>query len=81
VVKSSMNGIKRNDVAVVRAVSEGGRSPSVPSRGQNGASADVAVIGPLMAGAEPTHHWVFRQGLIPSLAERDSRGLPDARRV
>ena len=49
-VKSSMNRIKRNDVAVVPVGSEGGRSPSALPTGQNGASAGVAVNGPLMAG-------------------------------
>jgi transposase len=50
VVKSSMNRIKRNDVAYGRVGSEGGRSPSALSTGQNGASSGFAVSGPLMAG-------------------------------
>jgi transposase len=50
VVKSSMNRIKRNDVAIGRVGSEGGRSPSALSTGQNVASIDLAVNGPLMAG-------------------------------
>lgn len=49
-VKSSMNKIKRNDVAVGPVGSEGGRSPSALSTGQNVASIDLAVNGPLMAG-------------------------------
>ena len=49
-VKSSMNRIKRNDVAVGPVGSEGGRSPSALSTGQNVASIDLAVNGPLMAG-------------------------------
>ena len=49
-VKSGMSRIMRNDVAVVPVGSEGGRSPSALSTGQNGASAGVAVNGPLMAG-------------------------------
>jgi transposase len=50
VVKSSMNRIKRNDVAVVPVGSEGGRSPSALSTGQNIASIDLVVDGPLVAG-------------------------------
>ena len=49
-VKSSMNRIKRNDVAVGPVGSEGGRSPSALSTGQNGAMAGVAVSGQLIAG-------------------------------
>ena len=49
-MKSSMNRIKRNDVAVGPVGSEGGRSPSALSTGQNVASIDLAVNGPLMAG-------------------------------
>ena len=49
-VKSSMNRIKRNDVAVGPVGSEGGRSPSALSTGQNVASIDLAGNGPLMAG-------------------------------
>ena len=49
-VKSSMNRIKRNDVAVGPVGSEGGRSPSALSTGQNVASIGLAVNGPLMAG-------------------------------
>ena len=45
-----MNRIKRNDVAVGPVGSEGGRSPSALSTGQNGGSAGLAVNGPLMAG-------------------------------
>jgi len=49
VVKSSMNRIKRNDVADGPVGSEGGRSPSALSTGQN-PSIGLAVGGPLMAG-------------------------------
>ena len=49
-VKSRMNRIKRNDVVVGPVGSEGGRSPSTLSTGQNVASIDLAVNGPLMAG-------------------------------
>src|SRR5689334_18811163 len=45
-----MNRINGNDMAVVPVGSECGRSPSALSTGQNGASAGVAVNGPLMAG-------------------------------
>jgi len=44
------NRIKRNDVAVGPVGSEGGRSPSALSAGQNGAMAGVAVSGQLIAG-------------------------------
>ena len=44
-----MNNIKRNDVAGPVG-SEGGRSPSALSTGQNGAMAGVAVGGQLIAG-------------------------------
>jgi transposase len=50
VVKSSMNRIKRNDVADVPVGSEGGRSPSALSIGPNGAGAGVAASGPLTPG-------------------------------
>ena len=49
-VKSSMNRIKRNDVAVGPVGSEGGRSPSGLSTGHNCAMAGVAVSGQLIAG-------------------------------
>ena len=49
-VKSSMKRIKRNDVADGPVGSEGGRSPSALSTGQNRASIGFAVGGPLMAG-------------------------------
>jgi transposase len=50
VVKSSMNRINRNDVADGPVGSEGGRSPSALSTGQNGASIGFTVSGPLIAG-------------------------------
>jgi transposase len=48
-VKSSMNGIIRNDVADGPVGSEGGRRPSALSTGRNGA-AEAAASGPLAPG-------------------------------
>jgi transposase len=50
VVKSNMSRIKRHDVADGPVGSEGGRSPSVLSTGQNGAAAGGAASGPLAPG-------------------------------
>ena len=47
---NSMVRIKRNDVADVPVGSEGGRSPSALSTGQNGAGAGFAASGPLTPG-------------------------------
>ena len=47
-VKSSMNRIMRNDVADAPVGSEGGRRPSTPSTGHNGAGG--AASGPLAPG-------------------------------
>ena len=49
-VKSSMNRIKRNDVAVVPVGSEGGRSPSALSTGESVATAAGCASGPLGPG-------------------------------
>jgi hypothetical protein len=49
-VKSSMNRIIRNDVAVGPVGSEGGRRPSALSTGQNGAGVGFAASGPLTPG-------------------------------
>jgi transposase len=49
-VKSSMNRIMRNDVADAPVGSEGGRSPSTLSTGENGAEARCAASVPLASG-------------------------------
>jgi transposase len=49
-VKSSMSGIIRNDVADGSVGSEGGRRPSALSTGQNGAGVACAASGPLTPG-------------------------------
>ena len=72
-VKSSMNGIKRNDVADGRVGSEGGRRPSALSTGHNGVAS-----GPLAPG----QRWsVARLGrALERIAEAEFRmkltGLP-----
>jgi transposase len=50
VVKSSMSRITRHDVADGPVGSEGGRSPSALSTGQNGTATGCATGGPLTPG-------------------------------